>query len=316
MTATAAAVMRDGVGASRVFLPQTPAFPATTLLEFFTHTFPNIAANLWLARFEQGDIVDGQGNTQAAQDAYRPGQHLFYFRHVPHEAPIPFEAKVIYQDDHLVVADKPHFLPVTPSGKYVQETLLIRLKRQLMLPELSPLHRLDRDTAGLVLFSVQAHERGAYQQLFHNRQVNKAYLAVAPFKANLSFPLRVENRLEDSKVYMQMHETQGAPNSLTHIELQRRLAPSPDQPHNPALACYTLKPITGKRHQLRVHMMSLGIPICNDGIYPTLTPEQHTMTALDYAHPLQLLAQSIQFLDPITQTQRHFQSERSLQLAT
>jgi tRNA pseudouridine32 synthase / 23S rRNA pseudouridine746 synthase len=308
---------RSGVGASCVFVPHTPpmamAGAGTTMLDFFKAQFPKVGASVWQARFADGLVVDHAGIPIKANATYLGGQHVYYFRHVEAEPRIPFDEVVLYQDEHIVVADKPHFLPVTPSGRYVQETLLVRLKNKLGLPNLSPLHRLDRDTAGLVLFGVQAKERGAYQQMFHDRQVHKTYEAIAPYRADLALPTTHESRLEDSDVYMQMREVDGIPNSRTHIALQRKVPDRPDSTR-PAkrLASYELKPITGKRHQLRVHMMQLGMPILNDGIYPTLTPEQLVMTEDDYAKPLQLLAKRLAFIDPVTHAERRFETERTL----
>jgi tRNA pseudouridine32 synthase/23S rRNA pseudouridine746 synthase len=279
------------------------------MLDFFVSNFPKIDTQIWTQRFDGGLIVNHAGSALKAQDAYAPNQHLYYYRNLVAEPRIPFDEVVLYQDEHLVVADKPHFLPVTPTGKYVQETLLVRLKRKLGLPNLSPLHRLDRDTAGLVLFGVQMNERGAYQQMFHDRKIKKTYEAIAPYRDDLRFPMVYESRMEDSDIYMQMREVAGTPNSKTTISLIERL-PVSDAGAN--LARYRLEPETGKRHQLRVHMNSLGIPILNDGIYPTLTPEQHVMTDADYAKPLQLLARSLQFVDPITKTERDFESTRQL----
>ena len=301
---------KDGVGASRVFLPPEQANRYTSLLDFFVEQFPNVAPDIWQARFADGLVTDQTGSAVSPSAAYVPKQHLFYYRHVEAEPHIPFDEVVLYQDEHLVVADKPHFLPVTPSGRYVQETLLVRLKNKLGLPELSPLHRLDRDTAGLVLFGVQSKERGAYQQMFHDRQVHKTYEAIAPYHEDLQLPMTYESRLEDSDIYMQMHEVAGTPNSRTQIALQAILPARPDEVR---LASYELKPVTGKRHQLRVHMNALGIPILNDGIYPTLTPEQLVMTEADYAKPLQLLAKRLEFVDPITKQKRVFESQRRLQ---
>jgi tRNA pseudouridine32 synthase/23S rRNA pseudouridine746 synthase len=225
---------------------------------------------------------------------------VYYYRALEAEEPIPFEAVILHQDEHLIVVDKPHFLPVTPSGKYLQETVLVRLKRKLGLNELIPIHRIDRDTAGLVLFSTQAATRDAYQSLFRNRSVHKIYEAVAPWRGDLSFPLTRESRIEEAGHFMLQHETRGAPNAVTHISLLETRG---------AWARYQLKPVTGKRHQLRVHMAALGIPIMGDGLYPALTPE-----GADYNHPLQLLAQSIEFADPLTHTPRRFESQRHLVL--
>ncbi len=300
---------RAGVGASCVFLPPHMAATCPTMVAFFVTQFPKVDAAIWQERFSDGLITDGAGQVINPQSTYTPNQHLHYFRHVAAEPHIPFDATVLYQDEHLVVADKPHFLPVTPSGRYVQETLLVRLKNKLNLPHLSPLHRLDRDTAGLVLFGVQAKERGAYQQMFHDRKVNKTYAAIAPFHDAIALPTTRESRLENSPVYMQMMETVGAPNSKTHIALTKRLNKIQG---GTRLAQYELHPVTGKRHQLRVHMCCLGIPIVNDGIYPVLTPEQPFMSSADYAKPLQLLAKRLAFTDPITGRAHLFESQQRL----
>lgn len=306
---------RDGVSASCVFLPSKKAESCATLLDFFIQQFSKIDPAVWQQRFEDGLVVDNSGQAVRAHSAYASGQHLYYFRHVQAEPRIPFDETVLFQDEHLVVADKPHFLPVTPSGRYVQETRLVRLKNKLGLPNLSPLHRLDRDTAGLVLLGIHPQERGAYQQMFHDRMMTKTYEAIAPYRDNLALPTAYESRLEDSDIYMQMQEVEGVPNSRTLIRLQHILPAKPSgQRAGERLAVYELKPITGKRHQLRVHMNALGIPIVNDGIYPTLTPEQQVMTASDYAKPLQLLAKRLAFVDPVTKQPRAFESESVLDM--
>ena len=288
--------MRDGVGPSCVSLP---AGPWATMLDFLVQRFPGIAAEVWRQRLLLGDVVDEQGAQVMPERTYQPNLHLYYYRSVPDETPIPFEEAVLFQDEHLVVADKPHFLPVTPSGGYLQQTLLVRLKRRLGLADLVPLHRIDRDTAGLVLFSVQPATRGIYQGLFRQHTMRKTYQATARWDATLPWPLRRETRIGDSAHFMQQQELPGPPNTSTLIE--------PLAEHG-ALARYQLQPITGHRHQLRVHMNALGLPILGDGIYPTLTPEGHTNPAL----PLQLLAQALEFTDPLTGLVRRFESERRL----
>ena len=288
--------MRDGVGPSCVSLP---AGPWATMLDFLVQRFPGIAAEVWQQRLLLGDVVDEQGAQVTPERAYQPDLHLYYYRSVPDETPIPFEEAVLFQDEHLVVADKPHFLPVTPSGSYLQQTLLVRLKRRLGLADLVPLHRIDRDTAGLVLFSVQPATRGIYQGLFRQHTMRKTYQATARWDPTLPWPLRRETRIGDSAHFMQQQELPGLPNTSTLIE--------PLAVHG-ALARYQLQPITGHRHQLRVHMNALGLPILGDGIYPTLTPEGHTNPAL----PLQLLAQALEFTDPLTGLVRRFESERRL----
>ena len=288
--------MRDGVGPSCVSLP---AGPWPTMLDFLVQRFPGVAAEVWQQRLRQGDVVDAQGAPVTPDRAYQPKLHLYYYRSVPDEAPIPYEEAVLFQDEHLVVADKPHFLPVTPSGGYLQQTLLVRLKRRLGLADLVPLHRIDRDTAGLVLFSVQPATRGIYQCLFRQHTMRKTYQATARWDPTLHWPLRRETRIGDSAHFMQQQELPGPPNAVTLIQ---PLAVRGN------LARYQLQPVTGHRHQLRVHMNALGLPILGDGIYPTLTPEGHTNPAL----PLQLLAQTLEFTDPLSGLVRRFESERRL----
>jgi len=276
-----------------------PVGPWATIAEFLVSRFPGISAATWEQRLRGGDVVDDQGQQVAVDAPYTAARRLYYFRTLEAEPPIPFEAVVLWQDEHLVVVDKPHFLPVMPSGKYLQETVLVRLKKSLGLPDLSPIHRIDRDTAGLVLLSKQIGTRGAYQELFRTRQVDKTYECIAPWNPNLPWPLRRESRILPSAHFMQQTEVDGVPNALTHI-----------QPIENAdgWARYALKPVTGQRHQLRVHMAALGLPILNDGMYPVLTPEG----SADVAKPLQLLAKSIAFQDPLSDQALRFDSQRTL----
>ena len=291
---------RHGVSPSCVVLPLGAW---ATVAEFLIQRFPGVPAPVWLQRLAMGDVVDDAGQPVTAHCAYTPLRRLYYYRAVPGEPRIPFDEVVLWQDDHLLVVDKPHFLPVLPSGKYLQETVLTRLKIRLGLDALSPIHRIDRDTAGLVLFSVQPDTRDAYQALFRERQVHKTYQAIAPWNPDLPWPIRRETRIVQSAHFMQQMEVEGPTNTLTHI------APLEVQGN---FARYKLKPVTGHRHQLRVHMAALGLPIVGDGIYPTLTPEGQ----VDYARPLQLLAKSIEFVDPLSGVLRRFESQRELAALT
>ena len=272
------------------------------MLDFFAERFHAIAREIWQERMAQGLVVDEHGVSVTPDRRYQGHLRVYYYRAVPAEPRIPFDEVVLYQDAHLVVADKPHFLPVVPSGNYLRETLLLRLKSKLGLPDLVPIHRIDRDTAGLVLFSVQAQSRGAYSALFSQHQVSKCYEAIAPWREDLALPLTRESRIVEAGHFMLQHEVQGTPNAITHIELIAQ---------HGALAHYCLRPVSGKRHQLRVHMAALGLPIVGDGLYPTLTPEGQ----IDYEQPLQLLARSLELIDPVTGASRRFESQRKLKLA-
>ena len=297
---------RNGVSPSCVVLPTGPW---ATVADFLFQRFPGVPASVWLQRMERGDVVDDQGIAVTHQCAYTATRRLYYYRAVEAEPRIPFEAVVLWQDAHLLVVDKPHFLPVLPSGKYLQETVLVRLKNALGLHSLSPIHRIDRDTAGLVLFSVQPATRDAYQALFRDRTVTKTYEANAPWRTDLTWPQRRETRIAPGPHFMQQVEVDGPPNTLTHIDVAEvmNVVGMEDGPHT-TLARYRLTPVTGHRHQLRVHMAALGLPLVGDGIYPTLTPEGQ----VDYQRPLQLLAKTIAFTDPITGQPRQFISQRTL----
>ena len=288
---------KDGVGPSCVALPPGP-WP--TIADFLAERFPAIAAATWQARMQQGELVDERGQLVTPGQPYRHGTRLYYYRSITDEPRVPFDEVLLYQDDQLVAVDKPHFLPVTPGGRYLQETLLVRLKRRLGLPALTPLHRLDRETAGVVLFSVRPDTRGAYQALFAQRQVHKHYEAIAPWRPELNFPLTRRSRLVQDVHFLRMREAEGEPNTETQFDVLEV------QGH---WARYRLTPITGRTHQLRVHCAALGLPICGDRIYPQLLPADTD----DHAQPLQLLARSIAFVDPCTGGVRRFDSQQTLQ---
>ena len=290
---------RDGVGASCVGLPPGPW---STMLDFLVDRFPHQDRAIWMARMNQGRVMDEHGVPVTDTRPYQAHLRLYYYRSVDDEPRIPFDAVVLHQDAHLVVVDKPHFLPVVPSGPYLQETVLVRLKRQLGIDTLVPLHRIDRDTAGLVLFSVQVASRGAYHALFREHRMRKCYEAIAPWRADLALPLTRTSRIGEGAHFMQRAEVEGAANAQTEITLLERAG---------SLARYALEPVTGQRHQLRVHMNALGLPIVNDGIYPTLTPQGAT----DTTRPLQLLARSVAFTDPLSGKPRYFESRQRLDLA-
>ncbi len=283
----AALLARDGVGPSCVTVP---AGAAATVLDFLVQRFARIDSAVWLERLAAGAVLDGAGRTLGAACVCQPGDKIYYWRSVAAEPRVPFNESIVYESEHIVVADKPHFLPVTPTGRYVQETLLVRLKNRLKINDLAPMHRIDRDTAGLVMFSKQPATRGAYAALFREHRAHKVYEAIAPFRADLALPLVHKSRMEDAAHFMQMREVQGVPNSETRVFLIEQQG---------SRARYRLEPVTGRRHQLRLHMAALGMPIEGDQMYPTLTPEC-APEDLDYSRPLKLLAKELAWIDPVT----------------
>ena len=273
----------------------------TTVLDCLCARFPAIDRATWLARMQRGRVQDGEGRPLDPAHPYRVGMRVHYFREVATETPIPFVETVLHQDEHLLVVDKPHFLPVIPSGGYVEETLLARLTRRLGNPHLVPLHRIDRHTAGLVLFSTRPDSRAHYHALFRERQIDKHYEAIAPALPELEFPLRRLSRLVRGEPFFRMQEGLGVPNSETRIAVRER---------NGALWRYDLYPVSGRQHQLRVHLAALGAPICNDPFYPELSVAADA--ADDYARPLKLLARRLRFRDPLSGAEREFASRLDL----
>ena len=273
-----------------------PAGNWPTVLDCLCARFPQISRETWLQRMARGLVLDDQDRPLGPEAAYREALRVQYFREIENERKIPFQARIVYQDQHLLVADKPHFLPVMPAGDYAEETLLTRLVRETGNPHLAPLHRIDRHTAGLVLFSAEPASRGAYQALFRERRIDKRYQAIAPALPQHQFPLRRHSRLEKGEPFFRMCEVDGAPNSETLLEVLER---------NGELWRYRLFPVTGKQHQLRVHMAALGAPICNDTFYPQLNDEKGVD---DFTRPLKLLAHSLEFADPLSGAALRFES--------
>ena len=292
--------MHLGVSASRVSLPTGEW---ATLLDFLCERFPAVSKQEWVARIHKEHVLHEDGSSVTLDEPYAAHQFIFYYRDVPQEAKLPEDAQVLFEDEHLLVADKPHFMPVTPGGRYLQSCLLVQLKRLTGLASLIPIHRIDRETAGLVVFCKRAQDRDAYHALFREHQVRKWYQAVAAFHPQLPLPLVHRSRLAEADKFFLSQEVPGEPNSETRVSLLKRIGDE---------ALYQLQPLTGHRHQLRIHMVSLGLPIKGDQLYPQLLrgPDE----ADDFSQRLQLLAQRIAFTDPVTGEERDWQSQRSLQI--
>ncbi|RZG73411.1 RluA family pseudouridine synthase [Acinetobacter sp. WCHAc060025] len=292
--------MRDGVTASKVFLQKTDQ-TFNTIFEYLKVQFAHISETEWRQRFDDHLIIDMTGQCLNINSPFQTNTHIYYYRFLAHETHVPFQEEILFENDDLLVVDKPHFLTISPTGQYVQETLLVRLKKTTGNPDLTPIHRLDRETAGIVLFSKRPETRGLYQQMFAGRKVDKTYHAIAPYRADLKFPYSLNLRMDKGEPFYTMQVIEGESNSHTDIEVLEC---------NGQWAKYLLKPSTGKQHQLRVHLNWLNIPIKNDPFYPVV---QHKNDA-DFTQPLQLLAKEIHFKDPIIGENLHFCSEFELTL--
>lgn len=292
--------MRAGVNPSRLYLPREEQWP--DLLSFLLARFPYMPPTMIKERLAAGDMFNAEGIPCSIDSTFVADSWLWYYRDVPDEVVVPFELEILYQDKHLLVVDKPHFLASVPSGRYAQQTVLSRLRKQFDLAEISPIHRLDRETAGVLLFSLRPEDRGAYQCLFQERQVTKFYEAIAPTSEGLEFPVLYQSHIVKSPQYFSMMEVDRASNSETKIGVLKR---------GERLSHYYLEPLSGKKHQLRVHMSALGIAICHDNFYPELGPMRGYE---DFSDPLQLLARAIEFKDPMTGQQHRFESNRELAL--
>ncbi|WP_255771525.1 RluA family pseudouridine synthase [Pseudarthrobacter sulfonivorans] len=323
--------VRDGVNATRLRLPDEG--PWDTAMDYMMHRWGHIDPQGIEDRFDAGEIV-GEGGAPLDR-ATKLDDHTFiwYYRTLPPETRIPVDISILYQDEHLLVVDKPHFLPTTPGGTYIQESALVRLRNQLNLPDLIPMHRLDRMTAGVLLLSTNPETRGKYQVLFEKRQVQKEYECVSAAEPAagypaVDFPVVVRNRMTKSRSYLLAEVIDGEPNAETRIErletfdggtpadapgagagLAAGLTPAAAGSEKPRrLARYRLEPHSGKTHQLRVHMASLGLGIVNDAFYPDLLDKAPD----DYTKPLQLLARGIRLVDPISKQPVEYRSNLEL----
>ena len=280
---------------SKLSLPQTNP-GVTTVLEYLLIKFPYISAQIWQQRIADGKVHYHDGSLITIQSLFKPQQQIYYYREVESEPCIPFKETILFQDQHILVAYKPHFLPVLPAGIYVNECLQNRLRRSTGIKTLQAVHRLDRVTAGLVLFSINPGTRHLYHHLFETQQMHKTYQAIAKIDSSdnlIGKEWEVNNRIVQSEQRFRMRVTEGEANSHSLI---RCLQQSTQK------ALFELNPVTGKTHQLRVHMQTLGWPILNDKYYPNLQP----LSADNYSTPLKLLAKELKFIDPVTQQLRCF----------
>lgn len=287
---------RHGLDAARLKTPAEGPWP--TVRDHLVDRLPMVAPQRIDQMFAE-QRFHGRLGPLARDTPFEPDTFIWFHRDLPDEIPVPFEIQILHRDEDLLVVHKPHFLSTMPRGKHILETALMRLRRQLDLPALSPAHRLDRVTAGVLMFVIKPERRGAYQTLFAKRLVHKEYEAIAPYDPHLELPRTVRSRIIKERGVINAREEPGPPNAETRIELIE---------HRGGLGRYRLLPATGRTHQLRLHMSTLGVPILGDSFYPVLTD-----TPLDdFRHPLQLLAKVLAFTDPISGEHRRFESPARL----
>ncbi|MFJ2177758.1 pseudouridine synthase [Streptomyces sp. NPDC087851] len=290
---------RDGVDPVRLRLPPDPDGRWATVRDHLVARFGDaVGVERVGAMVREGRFVGEDGPVGTAEP-YTAGRYVWFHRDFAPEERVPFEVGVVHRDERIVVADKPHFLATTPRGRHVTETAQARLRRELGLPELQPAHRLDRLTAGLVLFVVRAGDRGAYQTMFRDRLVRKEYEGVAPYDPAVALPVTVRGRIEKERGVITAREVAGVPNAESRIELLE---------HRGGYGRYRLLPVTGRTHQLRVHMCGLGLPLLDDPVYPVVQEPAGD----DYGRPLQLLARVLEFTDPVTGEPHRFESRLRL----
>jgi tRNA pseudouridine32 synthase / 23S rRNA pseudouridine746 synthase len=271
-----------------------------TILQYLQDRFPHIDRQIWTERLDNGQITSDAGIAISPDTKYQAGMNLSYFREIEQEIIVPFQENIVYQDDNLVAVCKPHFLPVQPAGPYVAECLLNRLKKSLDNNDLVPLHRIDRETAGIVLFSANPQTRGLYHRLFAERKIRKVYEAIGSMPENrLLDEWLVENRIEESENWPLMKNADGPVNARTLIKKIDEKG---------ELAKFRIEPLTGKGHQIRLHLQMIGSVILNDRYHPSLQPENPN----DFNNPLQLIARQLSFTDPITGNHLEFISPREL----
>ncbi len=270
--------------------------PWRTLHEALCARFAHVPSDEWQRRLNEGVVLGADGQAFAVNAPFVAGMVVRYTREVAREPDLPGDVLIVHADERIIVADKPCGLPVMPTGQWVRQTLQWRVLAALPLVRAVPLHRLDRDTAGLVLLSVDPTSRSAYQALFRERRIRKEYEALAPAISGRDWPLEHRSRLARGEPFFRMSEVEGEPNAETRIDVLDR---------GERLWRYRLEPVTGRKHQLRVHMAALGAPIEGDALYPELRPG---------AGPLALLARALEFTDPVDGRLRRFVSARRLDI--
>lgn len=292
--------------ASHIVLPESMT-DKPTVFSFLISHFKQIDETIWKQRIIDGKVHWRDGSLITLNCAFVPRERVYYYREVMVEKKVPFNEKVIYEDDNIIIAHKPHFLAVSPSGQFVNECLVNRLRIKTGIETLVTAHRLDRATAGLMLLPKHPEQRHLYHNLFKHGNITKHYQAIARLTPQLRLEYEenklqlphnwiVKNRIVKSEPSFMMQIVEGEANSHSEITLINVKG---------EFGLFKLSPITGKTHQLRLHMHSLGMPLLNDRLYPRLLDRCDD----NFAQPLQLLAQQLKFTDPVTGITHEFTTD-------
>ena len=302
---------RDGLGATRARVPDGDGSSALDFIWHLVatqrHRHPDDDRDAVLARFAEGLVVKRDGSNLSPDTWLEPGTDVFFYRRPAPEPPVPFTITTVFEDDDVLVVDKPPFLATMPRASHITETATVRLRRSTGNEELTPAHRLDRATSGLLLLTKRREIRGAYQELFARREVSKEYEAIAPLLDAPSAPWRHHLDKQPGEPAARVIP-EAEPNAETVVADVTRL----DMPIEEALSSrygvtgplgrYVLQPITGRTHQLRVQMMVEAAPILGDRIYPTLLPAETE----DFSLPMLLRCVRLGFTDPLRGQPRDF----------
>lgn len=294
---------------SKVTLPPDESFK--TVLDFLTRKFPHVSKQEWSGRILEGSVVWSDQSPVTLNCPYQPLKTVWYYREVRDEPSIPCNEQIIESNDEYLIAYKPHFLPVMPGGQFVNECLQQRLIKTTGNSDLQAVHRLDRDTAGLVLFSVNPETRNLYHQLFSEQKISKFYQAISDTGSSEDITQKewhIKNYITRSKPSFRFQNVE-SPSTHKNTQYAESIIRCIQQSGQKAL--FELKPITGRTHQLRLHMMHIGYPITNDRFYPRLRPK----AADNFDQPLQLLASEISFIDPVSKEHKHYSSPSTLKIS-
>lgn len=299
---------RDGLGASRARVPDgvsTSAFAfLSRIIAEQRHRHPEDNDAAVRRRFAAGEVVLRDRTPLRPDSELSAGTDIFFYRRPAPETPVPYEIATVYEDENILIVDKPPFLATMPRAAHITETVTVRLRRATGNEELTPAHRLDRMTSGLLLLTKRREIRGAYQEMFARREVYRRYEAVAAYDPSLQPGQWAHHIVKRHGELASTILADEPPNSFTNFLGASPLSAAENQDLRQRyglegdFARYALEPITGRTHQLRVQMLDNRVPILGDPVYPTPQP----FGKEDFTAPMLLRCETIRFTDPITNT--------------